>query len=199
MAVSAKGQSAEFSSRLRRPAAQSRSRATLASARLRVITLRTQLQSRVSHGLVYPPHRRPWRQPDRSCRRRALAGQWPHRRHLRHFRPAAAARPDRGLAPGVPRRPGDRAPLPPQNCCPASASAAIEPADWSRRPPAWGIPTPVWLAIAGLLTGIGTKIGNGCTSGHGVCGLARLSLRSLVAVVVFFGVAIITVAVTGVV
>ena len=66
-------------------------------------------------------------------------------------------------------------------------------------PAAWGVPTPVWLAIAGLLTGIGTRIGNGCTSGHGVCGLARLSLRSLVAVVVFFGVAIITVAVTGVV
>lgn len=66
-------------------------------------------------------------------------------------------------------------------------------------PPAWGVPTPVWLAIAGLLTGIGTRIGNGCTSGHGVCGLARLSLRSLVAVLVFFGVAIITVAVTGVV
>ncbi|SEQ61000.1 hypothetical protein SAMN05428969_3693 [Devosia sp. YR412] len=66
-------------------------------------------------------------------------------------------------------------------------------------PAAWGVPTPIWLAIAGLLTGIGTRIGNGCTSGHGVCGLARLSRRSLVAVVVFFGVAIVTVAVTGVV
>lgn len=66
-------------------------------------------------------------------------------------------------------------------------------------PSGWGVPTPVWLAIAGLLTGIGTKIGNGCTSGHGVCGLARLSRRSLVAVIVFFGVAILTVAVTGVV
>ena len=66
-------------------------------------------------------------------------------------------------------------------------------------PPAWGIPTPVWLAMAGLLTGLGTRLGNGCTSGHGVCGLARLSLRSLVAVVVFFGVAILTVTLTGVV
>lgn len=66
-------------------------------------------------------------------------------------------------------------------------------------PPAWGVPTPVWLAIAGLLTGVGTRIGNGCTSGHGVCGLARLSPRSLVAVLVFFGVAIVTVTVTGVV
>jgi len=66
--------------------------------------------------------------------------------------------------------------------------------------PAWtGIPTPVWLAAAGLLTGIGTRIGNGCTSGHGVCGLARLSKRSLVAVIVFFGVAIVTVAVTRIV
>ncbi|MEO5808294.1 YeeE/YedE family protein [Devosia sp.] len=66
-------------------------------------------------------------------------------------------------------------------------------------PAAWAIPTPVWIVIAGLLTGLGTKIGNGCTSGHGVCGLARLSLRSLVAVLVFFSVAIITVTVTGVV
>jgi uncharacterized membrane protein YedE/YeeE len=66
--------------------------------------------------------------------------------------------------------------------------------------PTWtGIPTPVWLAAAGLLIGLGTRIGNGCTSGHGVCGLARLSLRSLVAVAVFFGVAILTVAITGVV
>lgn len=66
--------------------------------------------------------------------------------------------------------------------------------------PAWtGVPTPVWIGIAGLLTGIGTRLGNGCTSGHGVCGLARLSLRSAVAVAVFFGVAIATVAVTGIV
>ena len=66
-------------------------------------------------------------------------------------------------------------------------------------PAHWGISTPIWLAIAGLLTGLGTKIGNGCTSGHGVCGIARLSLRSFVAVGIFFSVAIITVAVTGVV
>lgn len=73
------------------------------------------------------------------------------------------------------------------------------PAQLAEAPPAWGIPTPVWLAIAGLLVGVGTKIGNGCTSGHGVCGLARLSLRSLVAVAVFFSVAILTVTVTGIV
>lgn len=66
--------------------------------------------------------------------------------------------------------------------------------------PAWtGIPTPLWLVAGGLLTGIGTRISNGCTSGHGVCGLARLSVRSLVAVVVFFAVAIVTVAVTRIV
>jgi uncharacterized protein len=41
------------------------------------------------------------------------------------------------------------------------------------------------LLVAGLLVGIGTRLGNGCTSGHGVCGLARLSRRSLVAVATF--------------
>ncbi|KKC39424.1 hypothetical protein WH87_04215 [Devosia epidermidihirudinis] len=75
----------------------------------------------------------------------------------------------------------------------------VEPPRLVEAPAAWGIPTPIWLGIAGLLIGVGTRIGNGCTSGHGVCGLARLSVRSLVAVVVFFGVAIITVTVTGVV
>ena len=39
--------------------------------------------------------------------------------------------------------------------------------------------------IAGLLVGIGTRIGGGCTSGHGVCGIGRLSLRSIVATVTF--------------
>ncbi|MCT2398777.1 YeeE/YedE family protein [Novosphingobium mangrovi (ex Huang et al. 2023)] len=47
-----------------------------------------------------------------------------------------------------------------------------------------GIPLPV-LALAGLLVGLGTDLGNGCTSGHGVCGLSRLSLRSLAAVGLF--------------
>ena len=42
-----------------------------------------------------------------------------------------------------------------------------------------------WAAAAGLLVGFGTRMGGGCTSGHGVCGLGRLSLRSLVAVIVF--------------
>jgi uncharacterized membrane protein YedE/YeeE len=41
------------------------------------------------------------------------------------------------------------------------------------------------LVLAGLLVGVGTRLGSGCTSGHGVCGLSRLSLRSLVATLVF--------------
>jgi uncharacterized membrane protein YedE/YeeE len=41
------------------------------------------------------------------------------------------------------------------------------------------------LVLAGLLVGIGTQIGSGCTSGHGVCGIGRLSPRSLVATIVF--------------
>lgn len=45
------------------------------------------------------------------------------------------------------------------------------------------------LFVAGLLVGIGTRLANGCTSGHGVCGLARLSARSLAAVAVFMGTA----------
>ena len=43
------------------------------------------------------------------------------------------------------------------------------------------------LVIAGILVGIGTRYGSGCTSGHGVCGLSRLSLRSLVATIAFMG------------
>jgi uncharacterized membrane protein YedE/YeeE len=50
-----------------------------------------------------------------------------------------------------------------------------------------------WLIVAGLLVGFGTRLGNGCTSGHGICGLSRLSRRSLVAVLVFMGCAALTV------
>ncbi len=45
----------------------------------------------------------------------------------------------------------------------------------------------VITVVAGLLVGFGTRMGSGCTSGHGICGLARFSPRSLVAVVVFLG------------
>ena len=50
---------------------------------------------------------------------------------------------------------------------------------------------PVLIA-AGLMTGLGTRMGNGCTSGHGICGLARLSPRSFVAVPIFLGFSVIT-------
>jgi uncharacterized protein len=49
------------------------------------------------------------------------------------------------------------------------------------------------LAGGGLLVGLGTRLGSGCTSGHGVCGLSRFSIRSLVSVITFIGVGMITV------
>lgn len=49
------------------------------------------------------------------------------------------------------------------------------------------------LVAAGLLVGVGTRYGAGCTSGHGVCGLSRLSLRSLVATAIFMGAGFVTV------
>lgn len=52
------------------------------------------------------------------------------------------------------------------------------------------------VIIAGLLVGFGTRLGSGCTSGHGVVGIARLSKRSIVATVVFFAAAVVTVFVT---
>ncbi|MDJ0039752.1 hypothetical protein C7431_102429 [Pantoea allii] len=53
------------------------------------------------------------------------------------------------------------------------------------------------LVLAGLLVGLGTRLGSGCTSGHGVCGLSRLSPRSLVATLVFMLTAMLTVGVMG--
>ena len=50
-----------------------------------------------------------------------------------------------------------------------------------------------WLALAGFLVGVGTRMGSGCTSGHGVCGLARLSPRSLAATLSFMAAGFITV------
>jgi uncharacterized protein len=66
----------------------------------------------------------------------------------------------------------------------------------------YGMPQPklpsswVVIVVAGLLVGFGTRLGGGCTSGHGICGIARLSPRSIAATVVFMVMAIITVAVT---
>ena len=63
---------------------------------------------------------------------------------------------------------------------------------------AGGLPStfaaPLQLAIAGLVVGIGTRLGSGCTSGHGVCGMSRLSQRSLVATATFMVTGIATVA-----
>lgn len=48
---------------------------------------------------------------------------------------------------------------------------------------------PLWMTIAGgLLVGFGTRMGSGCTSGHGICGISRLSPRSIAAVAIFVGI-----------
>jgi len=52
------------------------------------------------------------------------------------------------------------------------------------------------IAVAGLLVGFGTRLGGGCTSGHGICGIARLSPRSIAATIVFIVMAVVTVAIT---
>ena len=53
------------------------------------------------------------------------------------------------------------------------------------------------LVVAGLLVGFGTRLGSGCTSGHGISGIARLSKRSIVATLAFMGMAILTVLLTS--
>ena len=64
------------------------------------------------------------------------------------------------------------------------------------------VPTPqmpggyVTIVVGGLLVGFGTRLGSGCTSGHGICGIARLSPRSIVATGVFMAAAILVVALT---
>lgn len=65
-----------------------------------------------------------------------------------------------------------------------------------RRPELVIAASPAALVVAGLLVGFGTRLGNGCTSGHGVCGMARLSRRSIIATMTFMGVAAATVFVT---
>ncbi len=50
----------------------------------------------------------------------------------------------------------------------------------------------VWLLVGGLLVGFGTRMGSGCTSGHGVCGMARLSKRSIAATLCFLAVGMLT-------
>ncbi len=51
---------------------------------------------------------------------------------------------------------------------------------------------PVLISVAGLLVGYGTAMGSGCTSGHGICGIGRFSVRSLIATIVFIGVGMLT-------
>jgi uncharacterized membrane protein YedE/YeeE len=58
-------------------------------------------------------------------------------------------------------------------------------------------PSPLLLIAGGLLVGFGTRLGSGCTSGHGVCGMARLSRRSLVATVTFIAAGVATVAIAN--
>jgi len=72
----------------------------------------------------------------------------------------------------------------------AAAAAWLQPPATALRP--W----PLLLA-AGALVGFGTVLGSGCTSGHGVCGLGRRSLRSLVATLVFMGAGAATVLIAG--
>jgi uncharacterized membrane protein YedE/YeeE len=74
---------------------------------------------------------------------------------------------------------------------PLIGALAGVPAPYPEMPRSW-----VVTVVAGLLVGFGARLGGGCTSGHGICGIARLSPRSIVATVVFMGVAIVVVALT---
>ncbi len=56
---------------------------------------------------------------------------------------------------------------------------------------------PWMVGVAGVLVGLGTRIGNGCTSGHGVCGLSRMSPRSLVSVITFMAVGALVASLVG--
>jgi uncharacterized membrane protein YedE/YeeE len=58
-------------------------------------------------------------------------------------------------------------------------------------------PSTVAVIAAGLLTGFGTRMGSGCTSGHGVCGMSRLSPRSLIATITFIASGMVTVAIVN--
>jgi uncharacterized membrane protein YedE/YeeE len=70
-------------------------------------------------------------------------------------------------------------------------------ATWYPEAFASAVVRPWWVvAVAGLLVGFGTRMGSGCTSGHGVCGLSRFSPRSLVATLTFIATGALTVALT---
>ena len=65
-----------------------------------------------------------------------------------------------------------------------------DPMPSPRMPASWAV-----IVAAGLLVGFGARLGGGCTSGHGVCGMARLSPRSIVATLIFMATAMVVVAV----
>ena len=73
---------------------------------------------------------------------------------------------------------------------PVASGLLAYPLPTPRMPASW-----VMIVIAGLLVGFGARLGGGCTSGHGVCGIARLSARSIVATAIFMASAIVVVAV----
>ena len=56
----------------------------------------------------------------------------------------------------------------------------------------------ILLTIAGILVGFGTRLSNGCTSGHGISGISRFSIRSIIATITFMFVGILTVLITGI-
>ena len=57
----------------------------------------------------------------------------------------------------------------------------------------WQTSIPLWqLGVGGFIAGFGARLGNGCTSGHGICGMASLQWPSLLSVLIFLGVAIVT-------
>jgi len=66
---------------------------------------------------------------------------------------------------------------------------ALMPSEHGFTAPSIGV-----VVLAGLLVGVGTRMGSGCTSGHGICGMARLSVRSIVATCIFVGSGVVVVA-----
>jgi len=72
---------------------------------------------------------------------------------------------------------------------PVAAMLVGYPVPMPQMPASW-----VLIVAAGLLVGFGARLGGGCTSGHGICGIARLSKRSIAATLVFMGAAVIVVA-----
>jgi uncharacterized membrane protein YedE/YeeE len=73
-----------------------------------------------------------------------------------------------------------------------AAFALLRPSAFGAAPVLDGA-TVAWMLGAGVIVGVGTRIGGGCTSGHGVCGISRGSKRSLIAVAVFMATAAVTV------